>query len=147
MHPAVCKVEAQPSLPRILVPTPVHHGCSLVLQPLHPLDVADPGAPVPQAGSLWGGCIFLHPSLISALHHRAYVPRCLKAKFCSQTPTSQQNLYVAYMPRDIWGCGHLQCHLGLIPKCVLRDGAVFGELRHTFYSLDNIYPLALLLVY
>lgn len=84
------------SLPSTLVPTPVCHGQSLVLQLLHPQDAADPGASVPQAESLWGGCTFPLISLISTLLHRAYLPSitslssCLKAKFYSKTLTSRK---------------------------------------------------------
>ena len=134
MHPAVCKVETQPSLPSTLAPTPVHHSYSLVLgcsQPRHPCPTGR------VTGGAGGRLPF--PSYLSAQHHRASVPSCLKAKFGSQTPTSQQNLYTVHTCRHLglWASWYYSC------VCASR-GAVSGELRHTFSFGQYLLPGPLL---
>lgn len=137
MHPAVCKVEAQPSLPSTLVPTPVHHGCSLVLCSL---DAADLGIPVPQAqslGGLGGEAAFSLIPLCSA--PPGLCTFLLKRKVWFSKPRIPAKcLCCAYMQTRTWGCGLP----GIIPKCVPQDGQCLVS-SDILSPLDNIYSLAL----
>ena len=83
---------AHPS-PSRLLSGPLFTGCG---QPRHPCPTGTVAG-----GGREGRLPF--PSSLSAQHHRASVPSCLKANFGSQNLTSQQNLYVVHTCRQTPG--------------------------------------------